>query len=75
MFQDVRFGVRMLLKNPGFTVTAMLSLIISIGATSAIFSAVNGSKCIGDKEREAWSSGFSLVVGFEGCTTSSTLPG
>jgi predicted permease len=42
MFQDLRFGVRMLLRNPGFTLTAVLSLIIGIGATSAIFSVVNG---------------------------------
>jgi putative ABC transport system permease protein len=42
MFQDLRFGVRMLLKNPGFTITAVLSLVIGIGATSAIFSVVNG---------------------------------
>jgi predicted permease len=42
MFQDVRFGARMLLKSPAFTLTAMLSLIIGIGATSAIFSVVNG---------------------------------
>src|SRR5256885_9134112 len=42
MFQDLRYGARMLLKNPGFTLTAMLSLIIGIGATSAIFSVVNG---------------------------------
>ena len=42
MFQDLRFGLRMLLRNPGFTLTAMLSLTIGIGATSAIFSVVNG---------------------------------
>jgi len=42
MFQDLRFGLRMLLKNPGLTITAVLSLIIGIGATSAIFSVVNG---------------------------------
>ncbi|MEW6128146.1 MAG: ABC transporter permease [Acidobacteriota bacterium] len=42
MFQDVRFGVRMLMKTPGFTLAAFLSLTIGIGATSAIFSIVNG---------------------------------
>src|SRR5947207_15459863 len=42
MFQDLRFVLRTLAKNPGFTLTAMLSLIIGIGATSAIFSVVNG---------------------------------
>lgn len=41
MFQDLRFGLRMLLKSPGLTAVAILSLIIGIGATSAIFSVVN----------------------------------
>src|SRR3989442_10970466 len=42
MFQDLRFGLRMLVKSPGFTAVAILSLTIGIGATSAIFSVVNG---------------------------------
>ena len=42
MFQDLRFGIRMLLKSPAFTLAAVLSLTIGIGATSAIFSVVNG---------------------------------
>ena len=42
MFQDLSFGLRMLVKSPGFTVVAILSLTIGIGATSAIFSVVNG---------------------------------
>ncbi len=42
MFQDLRFGARMLFKRPGFMLAAVLSLAIGIGATTAIFSVVNG---------------------------------
>src|SRR3979409_1052892 len=80
MFQDLRYGFRMLINNQGFTIVAVLSLALGIGANTALFSVVDAvllkTLPVTEPERLVlfeWQAGVSFRAnGFSG---TSSVPG
>ena len=74
VFQDIRFGFRVLIKNPGFTAVAVVSLALGIGISTAVFSLVNAillSSLPVPNPQELrviqWSGGDPQIGNFSGC--------
>jgi len=74
MFQDLRFGARILLKSKGFTIVAVLSLALGVGANSAIFSLINAALLKTLPVKDPQQLVFFMVAGSQGTGTGFSYP-
>jgi predicted permease len=74
MFQDLRFGIRLLLKHKSFTAVAVLSLALGIGANTAIFSLVNAALLKTLPVKDPQQLVFFMVAGPQGTGTGFSYP-
>ncbi|HEV2667613.1 MAG TPA: ABC transporter permease, partial [Blastocatellia bacterium] len=74
MFQDLRFGARMLLKAPNFTLISALSLALGIGANTAIFSLINVALLKTLPVKDPQQLAFFMVAGPQGMGTGFSYP-
>jgi macrolide transport system ATP-binding/permease protein len=79
-WQDLRFGFRMLRRNPGFSILAVLCLTLGIGATTAVFSWIEGvllrpfPKVVGQERMMAIAGTYRGVAGAPGDSTDISWP-